>query len=152
MFMSDTNLPIELKPLSELIDVKPIEISPDLDEKLTENNQVLVSKSIMKIDHQTKTPTPFFSVDSLVSCIGTDRKPFRELMADAADGEVIKINDKYLIRSDLTKQFLQERSEQPRSCGERARIEATRSIVNEVGKLDYEQVIALLNNKVQGDE
>lgn len=149
--MSDTNLPIERKPLSELIDVKPTQISPDLDEKLTQNNQVLANKSIMEIDHQTKTPTPFFSVDSLASSIGTDRKPFRALMAEATDGEVKKINNEYLIRSDITKQFLQERSEQPRSCGERARIEATRNIVNEASKLEYERVIALLN-KDQGDE
>lgn len=149
--MSDKNLPIERKPLSEFIDLKPIKISPDLDEKLNQNNQVLASESYMEIDHQTETSTPFLSVKSLVSSLGTDRKPLRELMAEAADGEVKEIDNEYYVRSDLAKQFLQERFEQPRSCAERARVTATRTVVYEASELGYKQVIARLN-KVKDDE
>jgi hypothetical protein len=145
--MSQSNLPAERKPLSLFITVKDSNISLDLNHSLTKNNQELAKNSFTEIDHAKLTHTPFIHAESLVNSLATDRKPIRQLLAESGENDVKKINDQYYISISVTKAFLQERSEQPRSQSEQVRIQETQSLINEAGSLTYEQIIEHLSNK-----
>ena len=144
--MSDSNLPAERKPLSLFIEIKDSNVSLDLDSSLTHNNKQLANNSFTEIDHNNKTHTPFIHAESLVNSLATDRQPIRQLLAESDEDDVKNLNGQIYISISVTKAFLQERSEQPRSQSDQVRIQETKSLINKAGILTYEQITNQLNN------
>lgn len=139
--MPNSNYPVIHVPLSRLIKIDSFDISPDLNDKLTKNSQELVNNSFVQLDHENKTHTPLIHAESLANSIGTDRKQIRELLAESPENTIVRNGTEVYITSPIAKQFLQERSEQPRSLSEQTMIKETQLIVNQAGRLTYEEII-----------
>ncbi|WP_042146280.1 MULTISPECIES: hypothetical protein [unclassified Pseudoalteromonas] len=145
--MTSSNLPTERKSLSHFIEVEQFKVSPDLDQALTNNNKALVENSFTEIDHAKKTHTPYIDVESLVSSLGTDRKPFRKLLAESDKEDVAEFNGKHSISISKTKEFLQTYGEQPRPRSALIKTQVTQKLLSEVGRLTYEQVVNQSNSE-----
>ncbi|MDD9176051.1 hypothetical protein PVK63_13895 [Aliivibrio sp. S2TY2] len=150
--MTSSNLPKVREPLSHFIKVEEFNISRDLNKTLTENNKTLAENSFTEIDHINKTHTPYIDAESLVTSLGTDRKPIRKLLADSAEEDVQKVNGKSSIRISIVKEFLQTYSEQPRPRSTQIKTQTTQQLINEAGRLTYEQIVEQQNSEDNDDK